>query len=81
MGIPTIERLLLNELENLEFLRLLGTNTITDIQFIKKLPKLKTFICDYKVKDGDVHPCGLINGYVYIQNRKNFNTKEYGDDN
>ena len=20
-------------------------------------------------------------GYVYIQNRKNFNTKEYGDDN
>lgn len=60
---------------------LLGTNTITDIQFIKKLPKLKTFICDYKVKDGDVHPCGLINGYVYIQNRKNFNTKEYGDDN
>lgn len=60
----------LNELENLEFLRLLGTNTITDIQFIKKLPKLKTFICDYKVKDGDVHPCGLINGYVYIQNRK-----------
>ena len=71
----------LNELENLEFLRLLGTNTITDIQFIKKLPKLKTFICDYKVKDGDVHPCGLINGYVYIQNRKNFNTKEYGDDN
>lgn len=72
---------ILNELENLEFLRLLGTNTIADIQFIKKLPKLKTFICDYKVKDGDVHPCGLINGYVYIQNRKNFNTKKYGDDN
>lgn len=71
----------LSELENLEFLRLLGTNTITDIQFIKKLPKLKTFICDYKVKDGDVHPCGLIDGYVYIQNRKNFNTKKYGDDN
>lgn len=65
----------LEELENLETLVLLGKNELTNISFIKKLKNLKTFVFSMTVLDGDLSPC-LNLMYAYSQNnRKYYNLK------
>ncbi|MBO4770740.1 MAG: hypothetical protein J5563_08175 [Clostridia bacterium] len=52
---PNIEDLsVIGELENLEFLKLLGGRKIKSFGFLKKCKNLKTFVTDYKSEDGDM---------------------------
>ena len=73
---PKIEDFsVLEELENLELLELTGRNELPNLNFIKKLPNLKTFLFDMNVLDGDLTPC-LDLSYVYSRkNRKHYNVK------
>lgn len=66
----------LGELENLELLELSGSNELPNLEFLKKMKNLKTFIFSINVKDGDLSPClGL--SYVYSgKNRKHYNLKD-----
>ena len=66
----------LGELENLELLELSGNNELLSLGFLKKMKKLKTFIFNMNVKDGDLTPC-LDLSYVYSEkNRKHYNLKD-----
>ena len=66
----------LGELENLELLELSGSNELPNLNFIKNLKNLKTFIFSMNVKDGDLTPC-LDLSYVYSEkNRKHYNIKD-----
>lgn len=47
----------LEELENLEYLFLEGSNVLPSLGFIRNLPKLKTLIANMKIEDGDLTPC------------------------
>lgn len=73
---PKIEDFeVLSELENLELLELSGKNQVRDLQFIKRMKNLKTFVFDVNVLDGDLTPC-LDLSYVYsAKNRKHYNWK------
>ena len=74
---PKIEDFsVLEELENLELLELSGKNTLPDLQFLKQMKNLKTFIFNVNVVDGDLTPC-LDLSYVYSEkNRKHYNLKD-----
>ena len=74
---PKIEDFsVLGELENLELLELKGKNTLPNLQFIKQLKNLKTFVFDMNVLDGDLTPC-LDLSYVFsVKNRKHYNIKD-----
>lgn len=66
----------LGELENLELLELSGNNSLPDLGFIKSLKKLKTFVFNFNVLDGDLTPCINLE-YVYSEkNRKHYNLKD-----
>ena len=56
----------LNELENLEHLKLIGSNNLSDLSFLKNLKNLKTFIISMNVLNGDLSLC-LDIPYVFIQ--------------
>lgn len=74
---PKIEDFsVLAELENLELLFLLGSNSLPNLDFLKSLKNLKTFIFSMNVLDGDLSLCkGL--SYVYSQNnRRHYNCKD-----
>ena len=64
----------LEELENLELLFLDGSQTLPTLNFINRLPNLKTFICHFNVADGDLTPC-LRLSYAYMDNRRHYNIK------
>ena len=67
---------ILGELENLELLELSGSNEIANLDFIKKMKHLKTFIFNVNVKDGDISPC-LKLSYAYSEkSRKHYNLKD-----
>lgn len=74
---PKIEDFsVLGELENLELLELTGSNTLPDLNFIKRMKNLKTFVFNFNVSDGDLSPC-LDLSYVYSdRNRKHYNIKD-----
>ena len=66
----------LEELENLEMLWIWGNNRLDNLNFLKKLKKLKTFVFDVNILDGDLTPC-LNVGCVYCdKNRKHYNLKD-----
>ena len=53
-----------------------GQNELPNLDFLGKLPKLKTFTFSVKVKNGDLTPCLGI-PYVYsAKNRKEYNIKD-----
>ncbi len=54
----------LGELTNLELLELTGSNEVPNLDFLKKMKNLKTFIFNFNVKDGDLSNC-LALSYVY----------------
>ena len=66
----------LEELENLEYLFLDGNNKLESLDFLKKLKKLKTFICHYEILDGNL--LNTLNlSYVYMGRiRKHYNLKD-----
>lgn len=66
----------LAELENLELLELSGNNTLPNLDFIKCMKNLKTFVFSMNVLDGNLSPC-LELSYVYSEkNRKHYNLKD-----
>lgn len=66
----------LNELENLELLEIWGSNSLDDLRFLKNMKKLKTFIFNVNVLNGDLTPC-LDLSYVYCdKSKKNYNLKD-----
>ena len=74
---PKIEDFsVLGELDNLELLELSGSNEIPNLNFLKMMKNLKTFLFSVNVKNGDLSPCmGL--SYVYsMKNRKHYNIKD-----
>lgn len=74
---PKIEDFsVLNELENLELLELSGSNSLPNLQFLKKMKHLKTFTFNMNVEDGDLSLCKDLT-YVYCEkNRKHYNLKD-----
>ena len=67
---------ILEELENLEYLWLTGSNSLPDLRFLKKMKKLKTFILDMNVLDGDLTPCLDIPYVTCIRDRRHYNLKD-----
>lgn len=61
----------LSELENLELLELWGSNSLPDLKFLNNLKKLKTFIFNVNILDGDLTPC-LNLSYVYCGKLKRY---------
>lgn len=74
---PKIEDFsVLGELENLELLELVGSNKLPNLDFLKSMKNLKTFVFDMNVLDGDLTSC-LNLSYVYSdRNRKHYNLKD-----
>lgn len=66
----------LEELENLEYLWLTGSNSLSDLRFLKKMKKLKTFILDMNVLDGDLTPCLDIPYVTCGRDRRHYNLKD-----
>lgn len=65
----------LNSLENLEYLQLDGNNILPNLEFLKKMKKLKVFTFTMNVEDGDLNNCMKI-PCVYCRNRKHYNLKD-----
>lgn len=66
----------LEELENLEYLWLTGSNSLPNLHFLKKMRKLKTFILDMNVLDGDLTPCLDISYVTCGKDRRHYNLKD-----
>lgn len=66
----------LGELENLELLELSGNNQLPNLDFLKTMKNLKTFVFNINVLDGNLTPC-LDLSYVFsAKNRKHYNLKD-----
>lgn len=63
-----------NELHNLEFLILKGSNVIRDLSFVKNMPRLKYLHLTMNVDNGDLSLCEQI-PYVRIKNRRHYSHK------
>ena len=74
---PKIEDFqVLEELENLETLVLLGNNKLPDLQFLKNLKKLKTFEFDYEVLDGVLDLCMSVDTVYCNRKYKHYNLSD-----
>lgn len=64
--------------EDIGFLRqcpsLEGSNALPNLDFLKSMPNLQSFVCKMNVLDGDLSLCLSIPS-VSIQNRKHYNYK------
>ena len=66
----------LSELENLELLELSGNNELPDLEFLRKMKSLKTFVFTVNVKSGDLSPCMNLS-YAYSgRNRRHYDRKD-----
>lgn len=65
----------LAELHNLEHLRLYGSNSLPNLNFLRNMPKLKTFTFTMNVTDGDLNLCMNV-PYTSCRNRKHYNLKD-----
>lgn len=61
-------------LEKLDTLVLQGSNALPNLDFLKSMPNLQSFVCKMNVLDGDLGLCLSIPS-VSIQNRKHYNYK------
>ena len=64
----------LQRLPNLENLVLFGSNSISDLSFLKNMKKLKSLRFTMNIQDGDLELCKRI-PYVYCKNKKHYNFK------
>lgn len=60
---------------NLENLVLFGSNTLPNLNFLERMPKLKSFRFTMNILDGDLELCKNV-PYVYCKNRKHYNLKD-----
>lgn len=65
----------LYELRNLENLRLIGSNILPNLNFIRNMPNIKSFIFMMNTVDGNLSMCEQI-PYVAIKNRKHYSHKD-----
>lgn len=66
----------LGELENLELLELSGSNKLPNLDFLKTMKHLKTFLFSMDVQDGDLSPCMALS-YVYSEkNRRHYHLRD-----
>lgn len=65
----------LNRLHNLEYLELLGNNSLPNLNFLKGMKKLKVFNLSMNVLDGDLSLC-LVIPWVNVKNRRHYNFKD-----
>ena len=65
----------LAQLENLEFLFLEGSNKIPNLDFLKSLPNLKTFIFDMEISDGNLLPCMRLSYAHCGKTHKHYNVR------
>lgn len=65
----------LETLTNLEHLQLCGNNMLENLDFLRKMTKLKTFTFTMNVENGDLSPC-LMLPYASCRNRKHFNLRD-----
>ena len=74
---PKIEDFsVLGELENLELLELSGSNVLPNLNFLRTMKNLKTFVFNVDVRDGDLAPCRNLS-YVYSEkDRKHYNLRD-----
>lgn len=61
-------------LEKLDTLVLQGSNALPNLDFLKRMPNLQSFVCKMNVLNGDLSLCLSIPN-VSIQNRKHYNYK------
>ncbi len=66
----------LYSLKNLELLELSCKGSIPNLEFIRTLPKLKTFIFSIEVRDGDLSVCDQLDWVYSAHNRKHYNRKD-----
>lgn len=66
----------LYDLPMLEHLSLIGSNTLPDLEFLKRMTKLKTFIFSMEIIDGDLSPCLQIPYVSCENNKKRYNLKD-----
>ena len=66
----------LHELVHLEHLVLLGSNHLPSLDFLRKMPKLKTFVFSMEVDDGDLTPCLSIPYASCNKIKRHYNLKE-----
>lgn len=66
----------LEELEGLESLELVGNNTLPDLSFLKKMKNLKRFVFAMNVLDGNLNPCLDVSYVCSLKNRKHYNLKD-----
>ena len=65
----------LGELENLERLELVGSNELTNLNFLKTMKHLKTFTFSINILDGDLSLCDNLEHVHLLQNKRNYNRK------
>ncbi len=65
----------LAELKNLEYLSLEGKNILPNLDFIKKLPKLKLLVISMPIEDGDLTPCLKLEYASITPNKRHYNLK------
>lgn len=66
----------LDKLNNLEMLELSGKNKLPNLHFLKKLKKLKTFVFNMDVEDGDLSLCLNLSYACCINVHQNYNLKD-----
>ena len=65
----------LSSMKSLRWLKLVGSNKLPDLEFLRELPNLEAFTFDMDVDNGDLRPCMQIPSVMLIRNRKHFNLK------
>lgn len=65
----------LSELENLELIELVGSNTLPDLSFLKSMKNLITFIFNMNVLDGDLSECLKLSYVCSLRSRRHYNIK------
>lgn len=66
----------LNQLDNLEYLELMGSNDLPDLHFLSRMKKLRVFSFSMNVLDGDLSACLAIPYVNSERNRKHYNYKD-----
>lgn len=66
----------LYELHNLEHLNLMGSNHLPDLDFLRNMPHLKTFVFSMEVDSGDLTPCTAIPYASCSKMKRHYNLKE-----
>ena len=66
----------LYDLTVLEHLSLIGNNVLPDLEFLKRMTRLKTFTFSMEIVGGDLSPCLRIPYVSCMKNRKWYNLKD-----